>query len=165
MSNYKKAIKSAKSILPVIKKMGPAISKITNSVDLLENTSDLAKPFLEDARSKSIEKSKRIFAFQTVVEDQVKIAIPKAGLSISEANEALALEHFVKRLEKLRDSKILNSDKKIQKAQKILIDKLNQIRNDEGEIKDYIYRIETTEAQIKYKKEKKKRILKSANKK
>ncbi|MDF1618786.1 hypothetical protein, partial [Petrocella sp. FN5] len=146
----------SKKATPAIKKVIPAISTAINSIDVLENTSKIAKPFVDDARIKGIEKSKIIEAHQTFDGDNTIIAIERAGIKAISENEDSAFELFVSKLERLREKRVLSSDKKIRKEQKKIIDKVSMIIGDQGDIRNYIYRTEFTQEQIEMKKNKKK---------
>lgn len=147
MKTLKKIADVTKKASPSLKKVLPLLSTALNSLDLLEHTSKLAKPFIEDARIKGIEKSKIIYAQQKEEGDRVIIAIEKAGLIAISGDEEGAFELLMSKLLRLKEKRILNSDKKIQKEQKKLIDKMNWIVEDQGEIRNYIYRTEVTQEQ------------------
>jgi hypothetical protein len=164
MGKLKKILALTKKVTPVVKKAIPGISTAINSIDVLENTSKIAKPFVDDARIKGIEKSKRIEAQQTLDGDKIIISIEKAGIIAISENEELAFQLFVSKLEKLKEKRVLNSDKKIRKEQKKLIDKVSMILEDQGDIRNYIYRIEFTHEQIEKKKKRKKNWLKKKKK-
>lgn len=156
MGKLKKILDVTKKATPAMKKVVPVLSTAINSIDMLENTSKIAKPFVDDARTKGIEKSKIIEAYQTTDGDKIIIAIEEAGIiAISECEDS-AFELFVSKLEKLREKRVLNSDRKIKKEQKKLIDKISMIVDDEGDLRNYIYRTEYTQEQIEMKNNKKK---------
>ncbi|MCF8020824.1 MAG: hypothetical protein K9L62_15710 [Vallitaleaceae bacterium] len=156
MGKIKKILDLSKKATPAIKKVMPAISTAINSIDVLENTSKIAKPFVDDARIKGIEKSKIIEAHQTFDGDNTIIAIERAGIIAISESEDSAFELFVSKLERLREKRVLSSDKKVRKEQKKIIDKVSMIIGDQGDIRNYIYRTEFTKEQIEMKKNKKK---------
>ncbi|VDN46658.1 protein of unknown function [Petrocella atlantisensis] len=160
MGKIKKILDLSKKATPAIKKVMPAISTAINSIDVLENTSKIAKPFVDDARIKGIEKSKIIEAHQTFDGDNTIIAIERAGIIAISESEDSAFELFVSKLERLREKRVLSSDKKVRKEQKKIIDKVSMIIGDQGDIRNYIYRTEFTKEQIEMKKNKKKWLYK-----
>ncbi len=138
----KQVIKISKNAIPVAKKAMPAISTVVNSMNLLENASTIVKPIAEDIREKNSERAKRIDAIQMKKDDQIVIKIEKANVFACAVDEASAFNLFLKKLNDLREKKIISNDIKIQREQIVLIEKLKRIVDSGGAIKDYIYRIE-----------------------
>ena len=130
-----------KKVAPTVKKIAPKLVNILSSIDLLENTTAIAKPFVEDVRNKNIEKSKRIHALQAEKDGKVIISMEKAGILVIEKTEEEAFKHFIYKLINLKEKRILSDNKKIRREQLILIEKINSILSDGGNIEDYIYRI------------------------
>lgn len=141
MSKFKAIINSSKKTLPVLRKVGPHISTAAKVVAGIDNVASLAKPFTEDMRLKSTERFKRIEALQRENGTSVTILIEKAKLEVTAENEQDAFDLLILKLNALKESKILSSEKNVKREQMLLIDKLKQIEADDGLISDYVYRI------------------------
>lgn len=149
-------MKEKKTLINVIQKVPIASKKIIplagkwagnllKSLDLLEHTSKVAKPFVDDFRNKSVEKSKKIFATQVVVNDEYVIEIKSAHIKGKGQSQEEAFSAFMRALIHLRESQVLSPDKKIQKEQLKLITKLNAIAENSDnlciDLRRYIFRI------------------------
>lgn len=145
MSKIGKVLNVTKSILPTAKSIVPSTSAPGKILSVAEITTVLAKPYVDNAIDKNIEKSKRIDATQKVVKGNVLISLDKVGIEVSASDEERAFKLFVESLESLRSKKVLSSNKKLRKEQVLLIDKLNSIINNEGVISEYIYRVQVSD--------------------
>lgn len=151
-----KALKEKKTLVNVIKKVpiaskkmiplaGKLAGNVLKSLDLLEHTSKIAKPFVDDFRTKSIENSKKIFATQVVIDDEYVIEIKSADLKGTGQTQEEALNAFMRALIHLWESQVLSPDKKIRKEQLKLISKMSAIADKSDnlciDLKRYIFRI------------------------
>lgn len=127
------------------KKLFKKLGGIFDALDILEHTSRLAQPFVQDARAKSIENAKRIYAHQYVEDGLCTIIIEKAEIIARGASFEEAFEKFIERLKDLRENKVVSSNKKTRAIQKKLIDKIDRILSEGDDLKPYIFRIHIEE--------------------
>lgn len=141
MNNIKKMISPLSKLAPAAKKIIPTIGNFLSALDLVDNIVRLAKPFFDDVRDKSIEDSKKIYAYQINTDESVTVYKKKVDIEITADTEAEAFKKFIMELENLKDRRMLSSNKKIQREQIKLIKKLDDIEKSEEDFKKYLFRI------------------------
>jgi hypothetical protein len=141
MNNLKKIVKPLSKISPAIKKVIPSVGNFLGALDLVDNIVRLAKPFVDDVRDKSIEESKKIYAYQINTDEGVRVYKKKVDIEITADTEEEAFRIFVKELNNLRNNRMLSSNKKIQKEQMKLIRKIDDIVKSDEDFKKYLFRI------------------------
>lgn len=146
MKKIKGLASKLKVVKPLAKKVPSAALGVIRYLGILEDTSQLVKPIVSDVMGRNIEKFKRIDADQFRRNGRVIIMIEKADIVASAKTEAVAFELFVRQLLHLRRKKIVSNDKKVRRAQLVLIEKIRRIEADGGNLAEYVYRIQSDEA-------------------
>lgn len=141
MSKFKKILKPLSKVSPAVKKVIPTVGNFLGALDLVDNIVRLAKPFFDDARSKNIEESKKIYAYQINTDEGVTLYKKKVNIEITANNEEEAFRIFIKQLNDLKNNRMLSSNKKIQKEQMKLIKKIDDIAKSDEDFKKYLFRI------------------------
>lgn len=141
MNNFKKIIKPLSKLGPMTKKVIPTIGNFLSAIDLVDNIVRLAKPFFDDVRDKSIEDSKKIYAYQINTFDCVTVYMKNTNIEVSAETEEEAFRVFISKLSDLEKNRILSSNRKIQKEEIKLIKKIDDIRKSGEDFRKYLFRI------------------------
>ncbi len=144
MANYlsKNLKKLAKSSKTLSKKIPGGLNTVLTGLDIIENTTKLAKPYIDDAVEAKKELNKRIYVSRIKKHHLVQLFIKDTGVLVHAETDAHAIEKLFEELRDFQKHKIISQDRKMQKAQLSLLAQLEAIENGEGSLSDYIIRID-----------------------
>lgn len=144
MANYlsKNLKKLAKNSKTLSKKIPGGLNTVLTGLDIIENTTKLAKPYIDDAVEAKKELNKRIYVSRIEAHNQIQLFVKDTGVLVHARTDALAIDKLCEVLQDFQTHKIISQDKKMQKAQLTLLAQLEAIESGDGNLTDYIIRVD-----------------------